>query len=381
MEDLAHLNIKAIADSLSDGVYVCDLDRRITYWSESAQRITDWSAEDVVGIQCFDNVLCHIDKDGHQLCGEEYCPLHRAMTTGTKSKAPLLIYAKGKDGRRIPMLVSVAPIRNAAGQVIGGIETFQDASALVHDMERVKAIQQLALTHDMPEDIRVTFTTHYVPRDIVGGDYYAIKTLDHDRYGLVLADVMGHGIAAALYTMHLSSLWDRYYGLLTNPKEFVAKVNSELVKVVKTDESFATAVCGLVDLKDRTFRFAGAGGPIVLLMHADGTHECLESSGLPLAVMEDAAYEEVSVEIQDGDSLLLFSDGAIEIHNADGEMLDIDGLVAILRNHGYPDCGIDMDALEEELLKYSNAIRLEDDLTLIEIRFGGQDSSAPTESA
>ena len=79
--------------------------------------------------------------------------------------------------------------------------------------------------------------------------------------------------------------------------------------------------------------------------------------------------EEVSVEIQEGDSLLLFSDGAVEIQNTDGKMLDIDGLVTILRKQGYPERGIDMAALEEELLKYSNAIRIEDDLTLIEVRF------------
>ena len=185
----------------------------------------------------------------------------------------------------------------------------------------------------------------------------------------MLADVMGHGVAAALYTMHLSQLWERYYTLLENPAAFAANVNNELAKVVKTDESFATAVCGLINLKDRTFRFAGAGGPQVLLVHAGGDYECLESSGLPLAVMEDAPYEEVGIEIRPGDSLLVFSDGAIEIHNADGEMLDIDGLVAMLRKQGYPECGVKMDALEEELLKYSNAIRLEDDLTLIEVRF------------
>jgi sigma-B regulation protein RsbU (phosphoserine phosphatase) len=185
----------------------------------------------------------------------------------------------------------------------------------------------------------------------------------------MLADVMGHGIAAALYTMHLSQLWQRYHHLLTNPVEFVANVNNELARIVKTDESFATGVCALVDLNDRTFRFAGAGGPQVVLLHADGTCEYLESPGLPLAIMEDARYEEVSVKIQEGDSLLLFSDGAIEIQNADGKMLDIDGLVTILRKQGYPERGIDMVALEEELLKYSNAIRIEDDLTLIEVRF------------
>jgi sigma-B regulation protein RsbU (phosphoserine phosphatase) len=382
VDDLAHLNMKEIIDSLGDGVYVCDLDRKITYWSKSAERITGWRAEDVVGKQCFDNVLCHVDKDGHLLCGEEYCPLHRSMITGTGSKGSLLVYAKGKDGQRVPMQVGVSPIRNDAGEIIGGVETFRDASDMVHDLERAKAIQRVALQHDVPDDPRATFTTHYVPQAIVGGDYYAIQKLGDDQYGLILADVMGHGIAAALYTMHLSQLWERYHNLLKDPIEFTANVNNELAKIVGADESFATAVCALLDLKDRTFRFAGAGGPQVLLMHADGTHECLESSGLPLAVMEDATYEEVSVEIQEGDSLLLFSDGAIEIHNGDGKMLDIDGLVAILKKQRDPDCSIDMDALEEELLKYSNAIRLEDDLTFIDIRFEGvQYRKTPVESA
>jgi PAS domain S-box-containing protein len=371
VEDAAHLDITAIIDSLSDGIYVCDLDRKITYWSKSAERITGWSADDVVGKQCFDNVLCHIDKDGHALCGEEYCPLHRAMVTGTGSKGSLLVYAQGRDGQRLPMQVAVSPIRNDAGQIIGGVETFRDASEMVHDLERAKAIQHIALQHDVPDDARISFATHYVPHAIVGGDFYAIQKIGDDQYALMLADVMGHGIAAALYTMHLSQLWERYHRLLEKPAAFAANVNNELAKVVKTDESFATAVCGLVDLKDGTFRFSGAGGPQVLLMHADGHYECLESSGLPLAIMEDALYEEISVEIRTGDSLLLFSDGAIEIHNAEGEMLDIDGLVNILKLQGYPECSIHMDALEEELLKYCNTIRLEDDLTLIEVRFAG----------
>ncbi|MHB8902110.1 MAG: PP2C family protein-serine/threonine phosphatase, partial [Thermoguttaceae bacterium] len=363
------VDIKAIMDSLIDGVYVCDLEIRITYWSKSAERITGWSAEDVVGLRCLDNVLCHIDKDGHQLCGEEFCPLHRSMITDTGSNGSLLVYAQGKSGGRIPMLVSVSPMRDATGQVIGGVETFRDASSMVHDLERAKAIQQLALAHDIPEDARLALTTHYIPHEIVGGDYYAIQKIGDDQYALILADVMGHGIAGALYTMHLSQLWQRYHGLLTQPVDFAAKVNNELAKVVKTDESFATAVCGLVDLKEQVFRFASAGGPQVLLMHSDGNYECLEGSGLPLAVMEDAPYEETSTRIRAGDSLLLFSDGVIEIHNAHGKMLDIDGLVTILRKQGYPGRGIDMAALEEELLRYSNAIRLADDLTMIEVRF------------
>jgi PAS domain S-box-containing protein len=344
------------------------MDRRITYWSKSAERITGWSSEDVLGRQCFDNVLCHVDKDDHKLCGEEFCPLHRAIITNKGSKGSLLVYAQGKDGGRIPMLVSVSPVRNTAGQVIGGVETFRDATMMVRDLERAKAIQQLALTQDVPEDSRVRFKTHYVPNEIVGGDYYAIQKLGDDQYALLLADVMGHGIAAALYTMHLSQLWERYHSLLSSPVDFAAKVNNELAKVVKTDSSFATAICGLVDFKQRVFRFASAGGPQVLLMQRDGTYRCLEGTGMPLALMEDATYEETSTEIKPGDSLLLFSDGAIEIHNAYDQLLDIAGLVAILKNQGYPDCEIDMAALEEELLRFSNSIRLGDDLTIMEVR-------------
>ena len=110
-------------------------------------------------------------------------------------------------------------------------------------------------------------------------------------------------------------------------------------------------------------------GPEVLLAHADGTHECLESPCLPFGIMDDAIYEDTSMQIREGDHLLLFSDGAVEVHNADGQMLDIDGLIGILEEQDYPTRDIQMSALEEELLKYSDAIRIDDDLTFIEIRF------------
>ena len=370
MGDAMTFNLKDIMSSLSDGVYVCDLDRRITFWNESAERITGWAAGDVIGSRCFDDILCHVDKDGHRLCGEEYCPLHRAMVTGTGTRAPLLVYALGKDGRRVPMMVNVAPIRDAGGRIIGGVETFRDATAMVHDLERAKVIQGLAMRHDLPEDPRVTFATHYIPHDIVGGDYYIIDRIDDHRYGVMLADVMGHGIAAALYTMHLSQLWDRFRGLARHPAACADRMNRELFRIMRGDSSFAAAVFGLLDLEERVFRLAGAGGPEVLLAHADGTHALLSSAGRPLGVDEDAPYEEAVSPVRRGDSILLFTDGAVEVMDASHEPLGTDGLITILRAQGHPKNAVRMDTLEEELLKYSNAIRLEDDLTLIEIRVG-----------
>jgi PAS domain S-box-containing protein len=357
-----------ILDSLSDGVYVCDRDRTIVFWSKAAERITGWPSSDVVGHRCLDEVLSHIDKDGHRLCGEEFCPLHRAMVTGATSTVGIIVFALGKEGNRIPMQVTVAPIRNPRGEIIGGVESFRDMSAVLTDLERAKRIQMLSLETELPEDPRVSFSTHYVPHDLVGGDFYAIRQLDGDHYGFLLADVMGHGVAAALHTMHLSSLWDRHCRLLAEPATFAQTVNGELARVVK-GESFATAVCGIIDAEHRTLRSVSAGGPPGLAVRVDGTIETLATSGLPFGVMEDADYEEMEGWFDPGDCLLFFSDGAVEVHNAQKELLGTDGLIGILQRVGYPGRGFPISAVEEQLLIYSNDIRLGDDVTFIEVRF------------
>jgi len=357
-----------ILDSLSDGVYVCDRDRRIVFWSKAAERITGWQASDVVGRRCLDDVLCHVDKDGHRLCGEEFCPLHRAMVTGATNTVGIIVFAQGKQGNRIPMQVTVAPIRDSAGEIVGGVETFRDMSAVLADLERAKRIQLLSLELDLPEDPRICFSTYYVPHDYVGGDFFAVRQLDCDHYGFLLADVMGHGVPAALHTMHLSSLWDRHCRLLAEPAKFARTLNSDLARVVK-GESFATAVCAVIDAQQRKLRLLSAGGPPGLAFRADGTMNELDSAGLPFGMMEDADYEEMEARFDQGDCLLFFSDGAVEVHNARDELLGVPGLARILESVGYPASGLQMSSVEEQILLYSNDIRLADDVTFIEVRF------------
>ena len=88
-----------ILDSLNDGLYVTDTERRILYWNKSDQRITGWAAEDVLGRSCKDNILCHVDKDGRELCTTDLCPLHRCMVTDTMSSSPLVVDCRCLLGR------------------------------------------------------------------------------------------------------------------------------------------------------------------------------------------------------------------------------------------------------------------------------------------
>ena len=357
-----------VLDSLNDGVYVTDRDRRIVYWSESAARITGWQAGDILGRACSDDLLCHTDKDGHRLCGEEHCPLHRAMVTGQGSTSPVILFASGKDGRRVPMRVSVAPVRDASGAVVGGVETFQDLSAEFGDLQRVRRIQSLALHAELPADSRIRLATHYVPQDIIGGDYYAVAKLDADRYGFLLADVAGHGVTAALYTMYLDSLWQRYQHLLSSPGAFAQAVNASLCDLVREEDAFATGISGVFDLGEGQLRLAAAGGPSPLLIREGAEPESIEGSGLPLGCFGDTQYNEAAVEIQSGDCVLFFTDGAIEITLPGGGTVGPPGLAALLGDVGYPRSGVTLADVEEELLRRSDRIRFDDDLTFLEAR-------------
>lgn len=161
--------VREILDTLPDGAYITNVERRILFWSRSATRLTGWPREEVVGRTCSDNILVHVDKDGRPLCGEEHCPLHRSIVTGTVSSEPLLVFARHKHGHQIPVEVSVAPIRDGGGQIVGGIEVFRDLTTVVQDLRRAQLIQSHTLESRLPQDGRIQFEVRYSPEEIVGG--------------------------------------------------------------------------------------------------------------------------------------------------------------------------------------------------------------------
>src|SRR4051794_4049962 len=115
----------AILAALPDAVYVVDTDRRITYWNAAAERMTGWSAADVMGKRCRDGILNHVDDRGRSLCGRR-CPLLRTMRDGSPARARPFLHDRG--GRRLPVVVSAAPLYDAAGAIAGAVEAFHDDS-------------------------------------------------------------------------------------------------------------------------------------------------------------------------------------------------------------------------------------------------------------
>lgn len=363
------LDSHELLDSLPDGAYITDRARQIVYWNRAAERITGWSSGEVVGRHCHDNILVHIDKDGHPLCGREFCPLHRSMVTATASEKPILIFAKSKGGKRIPVEVSVAPLHDECGAVIGGIEVFRDIGEGMDDLMHAKAIQSASLMVDLPKDKRVGFDVCYTPCDIVGGDFFRMESLDGDRYGVLVADIMGHGVASALYTMQLDSLWGDLRESLWEPARFMGSINERLFGLVRKAGYFATGVYGVYDAGLREFRCVRAGASAPLLFREQGGCEEVGEASPALGLMPGVEYVESTVKLGVGDVLLLYTDGATEVFDSGGFELGMDGLKRIVSGlTGKSGLGgLRLRMLETQLLGYSNNIRLDDDLTLLKI--------------
>lgn len=365
---LPDVKAAAILNSLPDGVYITDSDRRILFWNKEAERMTGWLAGDVLGHRCHENILCHVDKDGHLLCGHEYCPLHRAMVTGIRSELPHLIFAQRRDGHRIPVEVSVAPIRNDVGEVVGGIEVFRDLSPAFVDLNRARIIQSESVGIQTTSDDRLSLDVRYTPHDQVGGDFYRAERIGPDTYAILMADVVGHGVSAALYTMQLRSMWEEGRGLLDNPAGFLGWLSRRVEILRDTDHGyFATAahVTYRADTGELTCAIAGHPPPVVI--RADGSLDQLNATGPALGLLPEPVFKNAHRTLHPGDHLIMFTDGAFEVINAAGHELDEKPFLRLVQQADLSHGADSLNKIEESLLHYTNALSLPDDLTLIHL--------------
>lgn len=361
-----------ILDSINDGVYVTDTQRRIVYWNKAAQTITGWTKDQVVGSSCRDDILCHVDKEEQALCGKEKCPLYRCMKTGQPSRSPMIVYAKNAQGNRIPVEVTVAPIYDDQNQIIGGAEVFRDLSGSMDDLLRARKIQQQALKWQFDHQTPVQASVHYIPHDMIGGDFYAVQSLNDHQVVFFLADVMGHGAAAALYTMYLRTLFDEYYNKLPDIQSFMESLNFRLHQLMNGNHSFAASICGMIDTKTCQMSITGGTQTPVFYYHGRNPVQKVVIKGFLLGMMEDVTFPPQTLSFSPGDTVFMYTDGAIENKDVSNQALGDDGLLDILQQWGYPETKIKLEEIEMQIIEKASQISLSDDVTLLEFKWPKQ---------
>ncbi len=130
-----------IVESLHDGVYLVNREKVIIYWNKAAESISGYTASEVIGKSCADNILTHVDEEGHSLC-LGICPLAATIADGKPRENK--IYIHHKKGHRIPVSVRTNILIDSSGAAIGGIEIFSDVSNLAATEMRIKELEKLA---------------------------------------------------------------------------------------------------------------------------------------------------------------------------------------------------------------------------------------------
>ncbi len=139
-------NIRDVVDYLHDGLYIVDLEKKILFWNKSAETMTGFMADEVVGSRCNDNVLTHIDERGNTLC-EGMCPLAKTMVDGKVRESELFLHHK--RGHRIRVSVRTVPNRDPDDTIVGGIELFTDLSSNDAIMLKMKELEKLAMLDNL----------------------------------------------------------------------------------------------------------------------------------------------------------------------------------------------------------------------------------------
>lgn len=134
-----------IIDTIDDGIYFVGPDRKITFWNKSAERITGYKKEDIVGQYCQDNLLKHIDESGRALCSTG-CPLYATIEDGKFREHR--VFLKHKDGYRTPIKVKIFPIIDD-GKIVGAAEVFSPSSPDAYEDDFIEEIINSAMNDQL----------------------------------------------------------------------------------------------------------------------------------------------------------------------------------------------------------------------------------------
>ena len=252
--------------------------------------------------------------------------------------------------------------------------------AIQCEMDTARQIQLSILPREIPVIKGLDISARYLPMTAVAGDFYDFIPIDENRIGILVADVSGHGMPAALISSMLKIALDGQAKCALEPARVLAGLNQALCG--KFQGHFVTAVYVVVDTERQSLLYAGAGHPPLIFMdHSAGEARDFLENGLFLGFFPEATYTAVEIPFKVGDWGVLYTDGILEMTDPSDEQFGLDRFKQFLQyNHGLS-AGQFVDALLDELSRWSDLAsgrESEDDITLLAFHFEDLASQQPS---
>lgn len=318
-----------------------------------------------------------------------------------ESGVPMLGYEEKAvhDNEEVWGHVTKVPLRDIDGKIIGIIGIGRDITPLKHkELELAETNRKLSAANEqISADLRMaarlqqtflpqsypSFTSsvgaellsfhHYYESDTeIGGDFCAVHKLSDTKAGLLICDVMGHGIRAALITSMIKIISDNLAHQAESPGEFLTAMNRQLYPMLQTQDDFlfATACYLTIDANSGLLSGAMAGHTVPLLVQpnrkqASPLKIAEQNSGPALAVTADHDYQMFAMQLTPGDEVLMYTDGIFEARDANHEEFGTDRLLSTIRSHNT----LRMKDLIQKIIQtvhdYASSEKLGDDICLL----------------
>ena len=362
-------------------VYICDHERR-ELWS----RVTSGSERVEIRLPFGHGMAGHTAVSGEPMRVDDVSqtPLFDPETdrrTGFKTVNALCIPIRDRERRTVAVLQLLnkpTPFTDADTEFLD-LMAVQVAQALANayaqqvllerqrlqkEMEVAARIQSLLLPRGLPNLPGLELAGRMLPCAAIGGDYYDAIPLAGGRTLVVLADVSGKGIPAALVMSNFqAALWAT--ADLGLELEACATHLNELLTRRLEGRRYVTAFLLLVEAGGRRARYVNAGHPPALVRSPAGVIRKLEATGAPLGLLADYPYAGATVELAPGDMLLLYSDGLTEAWDAADNELGVDGLSRLFAQLPVTAPSSAVDRLLADVEAYADPTRERDDRTVV----------------
>ena len=239
-------------------------------------------------------------------------------------------------------------------------------SRMLHDMELARQIQLSLLPLVPPQLPGVVLAGSCIPATHVGGDYYDFYRREGDVLDLVIADVSGHNIGAALMAAEVRSVLHAEVHSFCNTGEILSALNEILFEDLSQAGLCITLAYLKFDAPTRTLTYSNAGHPPALLSRSSRTPcQELDAEGLILGVKKEVFFEEKRIQLQSGDLVLLYTDGITEAENDAGELFGSARLCDILRAMHAFRPGEIIDAVRLKVAQFTGSNTMVDDVTMV----------------
>jgi len=243
--------------------------------------------------------------------------------------------------------------------------------AIQKELEIAEQIQTSILPRDVPHLDGIEIAAKYLPMSAVAGDFYDFLVIDGKQLGILIADVTGHGVPAALIASMLKVAFASQSGHAADPARVLTGLNQALCG--KFEDHFVTAAYLYADLDAKIIRYAGAGHPPLLFSkRSSGEVRPIENNGFFLGMFPEAEYASLEMTAQPGDRYLLYTDGLSESKNIEGQEFGVARCAEFMKSSTHLPAAVLADGLLGEIARWTARVSgsiQEDDMTLLVLDF------------